>query len=115
MAYNIPSANDEMHLEAQDITEISDRISKNAAFLKDFLNARSFPQPSFNADAPSRFPNPNNDVVVQFALESILEDTKALFDLILGPVERLKWTIWMVIEPVYSHLGCKLLLLTLKS
>ena len=104
MAYDIRSASNEMHLEAHDITEISDRISKNAAFLKDFLNARSFPQPSFDADAPPRFPNPNNEVVVQFARESILEDTKTLFDLILGPVERLKWTIWPVIEPVFSIL-----------
>ena len=114
MAYNVPSINGEIQLRAHDITEISDRISKNAALLKDFLNARSLPQPSFDADAPSRFPNPNNEVFVQFARESILEDTKTLFDLILGPVEYLKWMIWPVIEPVYSHLGCKLLLLTLK-
>lgn len=76
MAYNVPSINGEMHLEAHDITEISDRISKNAALLKDFLNARGLPQPSFDADAPSRFPNPKNEVFVQFARESILEDTK---------------------------------------
>jgi len=112
---NVTTSIDKMHLETHDLTEISDRISKNAAFLKDFLIARGLPQPSFDTNAPSDFPKSEKEVVVQFARESILEDTKTLFDLVLGPVERLKWTIWPVIEPVYAHLGQNPLMLTFKS
>ena len=85
-----------MPQETQDLTEVAGRISKNAAFLKGFLDAQGLPQPSFAADAASEFPNPTNEPAVHIARESILEDTKILFDLVLGPVDRLKWTIWPV-------------------
>ena len=101
--------------EAQDLTEIAARISKNAASLKNYLNAQGLPQPSFAANAACEFPNPSNESMVQVSRESILEDTKTLSDLILGPVERLKWTIWPVIDQVYANLGQNHIALTLSS
>ena len=83
--------------EMQDLTKIAGPISKSAAFLQEFLDAQGLPQPSFAADAASEFPNPTNEPTIQNARESILEDTQILFDLVLGPVERLKWTLWPVI------------------
>lgn len=91
--------------EIQHLTEVAGRISKNAAFLEGFLDANGLPQPSFAADAASEFPNPTNEPTVLIARESILEDSKILFDLVLGPVERLKWTIWPVIKLMCTDLG----------
>ena len=109
MSYNISNGggpNDKkMQWETQDLTEVAGQISKNAAFLKEFLEGRGLPQPSFAADAAPGFPSPTNEPTIQTARESILEDTKTLFDLVLGPVERLKWTLWPVSEPMYTNLG----------
>ena len=99
--------------ETPDLTEVAFRISKTAAFLKGFLDAQGFPYPSFAADAPSEFPNPSNEPAIQRARDSILEDTTTLSDLVLGPAERLKWTIWPVTEPVLASPGQDLFTLTL--
>ena len=99
------SNNKKTPLEVQDLTEIAGRISKNAAFLKGFLDAQGLPQPSFAADAAPEFPNPTNEPTIHVARESILEDTKILFNLVLGPVEHLKWTIWPVFKPMCNYLG----------
>ncbi len=104
-----------MHQETPDLTEIAVRIFKNTAILKDFLNARGFPQPSFAANAAPEFPNPNNESGIQLVRESILEDTKTLSDLVMGPAERLKWTVWPVIEPLHASLRRDPVVLTASS
>ena len=101
--------------EIQHLTEVAGRISKNAAFLEGFLDAHGLPQPSFAADAAFEFPNPTNEPTIEIARESILEDTKILFDLVLGPAERLKWTLWQVIKPMCTNLGQESFALTLST
>ena len=99
------SSNKKTPQGVHDLTEVAGRISKNATFLKGFLDAQGLPQPSFAADAASEFPNPTNEPTIHTARESILEDTKILFDLVLGPVEQLKWTIWPVFRLICTYLG----------
>ena len=119
MPYAIPNhagcIDKKMQQETQDLTEVAVRISKNAAFLKGFLDVRGLPQPSFTTDTASEFPNPKNEPTIQIARELILEDTKTLFDLVLGPVERLKWTIWPVFRPMYTSLWQDPFALTLSA
>ena len=86
-----------MALDISSLVDVSDRISKNTAFLQHFLTIRGLPTPSFNVDTPKEFPNPENERAVELVRESLLADTKVLFDLVLGPVDRLKWGVWQVI------------------
>ena len=85
-----------MALDIANLTDVSNRISKNTSFLQTFLDSRKLPVPSYNIDTPKEFPNPDKERTVQLVRESILADTRALFDLVLGPVEKLQWTVWQV-------------------
>lgn len=89
-----------MALEISSLVEVSDRISKNTTFIQDFLTTRELPSPSFTVKSPTEFPNPENERAIELAREAILADTKTLFDLVLGPVERLKWSVWQVLTPI---------------
>ena len=88
-----------MPLDVASLCDVSDRISKNTAYLQTFLSTRGLPTPSFEVNTPKEFPNPDNERTVDIVRESILADTKALFDLVLGPVDRLKWAVWQVFWP----------------
>ena len=85
-----------MATEISSLVDVSERISKNTAFLQHFLSTRGLPTPSFEVDTPREFPNPDNERAVELVREAILADTKTLFDLVIGPVERLKWGVWQV-------------------
>ena len=84
-------------MDISSLVDVSERISKNTAFLQHFLTTRGLPTPSFNIDTPREFPNPDNERAVELVRERILADTKTLFDLVIGPVERLKWGVWQVL------------------
>lgn len=89
-----------MALEISSLVEVSDRISKNTTFIQNFLTTRGLPSPSFTVESSTEFPNPENERAIELAREAILSDTKTLFDLVLGPVERLKWSVWQVLTPL---------------
>ena len=84
-------------MEVSSLVDVSERISKNTTFLQHFLKTRGLPTPSFNVNSPREFPNPENERAVELVREAILADTKLLFDLVIGPVERLQWGVWQVI------------------
>ena len=86
-----------MALEISSLVDVSERISKNTAFLQHFLTTRGLPTPSFKVGTPTEFPNPENERAVELTREAILADTRVLFDLVIGPIERLKWTVWQVL------------------
>ena len=88
-----------MALDIASLVDISTRISKNTEFLQHFLETRKLPTPSFNIDTPKEFPNPDNERSVELVREAVLADTRTLFDLVLGPVDRLQWAVWQVIGP----------------
>lgn len=92
-----------MALEVSSLVDVSDRISKNTTFIQNFLTTKGLPSPSFTVKSPTEFPNPENERAIGLAREAILADTKTLFDLILGPVERSKWSVWQVITPLYYN------------
>ena len=89
-----------MALEVSSLVEVSDRISKNTTLIQGFLTTRGLPSPSFTVNSPTEFPDPENETAIELAREAILADTKTLFDLVLGPVERLKWSVWQVLTPL---------------
>ena len=86
-----------MALDIASLVEVSDRISKNTAYLQHFLTTRGLPTPSFNVDTPTEFPNPDKERTVELVQEAVLADTRALFDLVIGPTDSLKWKVWQVI------------------
>ena len=79
-----------------DLEDVAGRILKNSAFLQRFLKTRQLPTPSFNIDAPTEFPNPDHERSVEVVREHLIEDTQLLFSLVIGPIDRLKWTLWEV-------------------
>lgn len=83
-------------LEICSLVDISERISSNTKFLQHFLKTNNLPTPSFQVDTPTEFPNPENERTVDLIRETLLADTRSLFDLIIGPVDRLKWAVWQV-------------------
>ena len=89
-----------MALEVSSLVDVSDRISKNTTFIQDFLTTRGLPSPSFTVKSPTEFPNPHSERAIELAREDIFADTKTLFDLVLDPVERLKWSVWQVLTPL---------------
>lgn len=85
-----------MALPYHDLEDVAARISENSAFLQRFLNTRGLPKPSFNQDAPSEFPNPDNERSVEIVREKLIQDSQLLFSLAVGPTDRLKYTLWEV-------------------
>ncbi|KAI4211975.1 MAG: hypothetical protein LQ351_005315 [Letrouitia transgressa] len=85
-------------LEICSLVDISERISSNTKFLQHFLKTNNLPTPSFQVDTPTEFPNPENERTVDLIRETLLADTRSLFDLIIGPVDRLKWAVWQMID-----------------
>lgn len=85
-----------MALPVHDLEDVGERISKNASYLQQFLTTSKLPKPSFNIDAPTDFPNPDHERSVEIVRENLIEDTRLLFDLIIGPIDRIKWGLWQV-------------------
>ncbi|KAI4159295.1 MAG: hypothetical protein LQ342_006699 [Letrouitia transgressa] len=85
-------------LEISNLVDISERISSNTKFLQHFLKTNNLPTPSFQVDTPTEFPNPENERTVDLIREKLLADTRSLFDLVIGPVDRLKWAVWQMID-----------------
>ena len=83
-------------LPTYDLEDVAGRISKNSAFLQRFISTRGLPEPSFRPDAPAEFPNPDHERSVEVVRENLIEDTRLLFDLVIGPMDRIKWALWQV-------------------
>lgn len=76
-------------MAASQIVEISARIAANTAKLNDYLTAHNLPSPSFTEDGPSETLIPKDELEVEAARVSIIDDTAELRRLVLGPREYL--------------------------
>ena len=72
------------------LSELADVISANARVIEEFFKSNdTIPRPSFAPDGPIGFPCPPQVTHVYEARESLLNASKSLYQLALGPVESL--------------------------
>lgn len=75
------------------ITELAQRIAAKTAIVNEFFEVHGFPTPSFEIHGPQRIVIPPQVVEVASAHNEVLEATKELHDLMLGPSSMLMETI----------------------
>ncbi|KAL1988846.1 hypothetical protein VTN96DRAFT_7730 [Rasamsonia emersonii] len=88
------------------ITALATRIAAQAAILERTIHTEGLKYPSFDQDADEEFPSVDDDsssCVLEDARAQLLEDTRALHDLILGPAEVLRRSIDTAVQRVIYH------------
>ena len=87
------------------ITELAAEVSKNTTLISDYLKANNLPAPSFAADGPATFPIPQNDAAIQGARLALIEASKTLYDLAVGPRHTMTYLPLVVSLPSWSRGG----------
>ncbi|KAK3990138.1 S-adenosyl-L-methionine-dependent methyltransferase [Cladorrhinum sp. PSN332] len=72
------------------ITRLAEEISHNTGIITECLKSHGLPQPSFDADSPSH-PIPETDEKMSSARSALIEATKALNALAVGPGEAIRF------------------------
>lgn len=72
------------------LTDLGNQIAALAASLEKELKQRDLPQPSFDSNAADEFPLPADDFEGQEIRHQLLDDTKVLTNLLLGPAELIR-------------------------
>ena len=88
--------------------DLAARIAANSAVLDHHLKSRNLQMPSFTADAPPEFPNPDHDAHIEELRVAIIDDTKALRDLALGPAQVVRELCWSVYPQLQYSMNRKL-------
>ncbi|KAK4152648.1 O-methyltransferase-domain-containing protein [Chaetomidium leptoderma] len=68
------------------LSQLAEEISRNTLSIVEYLESNSLPQPSFDSDGPSHL-IPRPDEKLAAARHALIEATKALHALAVGPVE----------------------------
>jgi 6-hydroxytryprostatin B O-methyltransferase len=71
------------------IQELSQRIARNSSLVEKWLASKNATMPSFDEDAEDEFPNTDGESEIEAARMAVIDDTRALHDLLLGPREVL--------------------------
>ncbi|KAL2129055.1 hypothetical protein VTI74DRAFT_8298 [Chaetomium olivicolor] len=69
------------------LTRLAEEISRNTATIADYLKSHDLPQPSFDADGPPHPIHGSDNDNISAARNALIEATKALHALALGPAE----------------------------
>lgn len=85
-------------------TDFAARIASNAGVLDYHLKSNGFKAPSFDKDAEPEFPNPKHDPLVESARVTLIDDTRALRDLVQGPAQVLRELCWGVSKFPFSYI-----------
>lgn len=91
------------------ITALATRIAAQAALLEEAIHAKGLKYPSFDQDADAEFPSidsidsidsnyedDGSGDILEDARAQLLEDTRTLHDLLLGPAEVVRRVCWSV-------------------
>lgn len=78
------------------IQALGARIAKNSGLIDKWLAENSIRAPSFAEDADEEFPSMSGAPEIEAARLAVIEDTKTLHDLLLGPGEVLRRVCWGV-------------------
>ncbi|OOF90715.1 hypothetical protein ASPCADRAFT_211898 [Aspergillus carbonarius ITEM 5010] len=71
------------------LADLAAQISHATEQVNAFLAANGHPQPSFDRDAPSAFPEA--PAAIQAARQQILDACQTMYDALVGPAEHLRW------------------------
>lgn len=74
----------------QSIESLSEAIANNTRKVADYLHSEGLPFPSFDIDAPNESVIPAEAVEIQNARADVVNDTRKLRDLMLGPRDYLQ-------------------------
>lgn len=77
-------------LDDHSIESLSEAIAHNTRKVAEYLRAESLPFPSFDTDAPSESMIPADATEIQKARADVVNDTRKLRDLMLGPRDYLQ-------------------------
>jgi hypothetical protein len=79
------------------LTELSKIIAEKTAIIDGYLTEKNLPQPSFDPDGPAELgPIARGDEHVQKARIELIDATKELRDLAIGPADSLRYLPWDV-------------------
>jgi hypothetical protein len=96
------------------LSELSSIITQKTSEIEAYLAAKGLPQPSFHPDAPVELgPIAREDEEIQKARIDLIDATKELRDLAVGPADSLRYLPWevrpLVLQiPIYSRLSVSL-------
>lgn len=78
------------------LTELAKSILEDAQTLDSFLSSHNLPQPSFAADGVKDFPVGTEHADIHAIRHRLIDATKELRDLVVGPKDTIKWMIMNV-------------------
>jgi 6-hydroxytryprostatin B O-methyltransferase len=78
------------------IQALSENITKNTALIEQWLATKHAKAVSFEQDAEEEFPSTAGEPEIEAARLAVLDDTRTLHDLVLGPGEVLRRICWGV-------------------
>lgn len=76
------------------LMELAQIITRETEKLDKFFKQSGIPMPSFDIDAPLDFPGLPEEI--KTARQKVVESTKELGDLFVGPTESVRWMAWDV-------------------
>ena len=79
-----------MASQGQSIESLSEAIAHNTRKIADYLRSEGLPFPSIDIDAPNESMIPAEAVEIQQARSDVVNDTRKLRDLMLGPRDYLQ-------------------------
>ena len=78
------------------LSELSSIIAQKTAEIEAYLAAKGLPQPSFHPDAPTELGIAREDENILKARVALIDATKELRDLAVGPDDSLRYLPWEV-------------------
>ncbi|KAF2140298.1 uncharacterized protein K452DRAFT_335379 [Aplosporella prunicola CBS 121167] len=76
------------------LSMLADLIARETRKIEDYFAANGLPGLSFDADAPLDFPVPSSNIDIHAARRTVIDATKELHGLMVGPSESLRWLAW---------------------
>jgi hypothetical protein len=73
------------------LTKLAESILANSKVIESFLFTNNLPQPSFDANGPKNFPVGVEHTEIYNARNALVDATKELRDLVIGPRDTLNW------------------------
>lgn len=78
------------------LVQLAKSILEDAQTIENFLTANDLPQPAFDLAGPKEFPVGVENTEIHATRHRLIDSTKELRDLIIGPKDSIKWMIMNV-------------------
>jgi hypothetical protein len=78
------------------LIDLTNIIATETKKIDQFFVDNNLPYLSFDPNAPADFPVPSSNAEIQEARRAVVNATKELHDLMVGPRETIRWMAWSV-------------------